>query len=556
MKNRSICRWLMPPVLMLVLLASEAGAQRRFPYQLDLDSRSLDTLHTPDATLPDHQYRITAWGTYSMWEDTVNSSVDPMWIYSFPAEEWAKPEWRAFPEGYPIYVGDSRLLNSHGLRINDAPMPQTPLNAEHRYSMIIRGTGAPLSATIVDWNFRNLVKRDAHDNNSGWLHVYVEELPNISLDVCGIDSSAFPTIRVALKAFKDSVRIEDLAGRIVLRENGQVVRIDRIDCSERASSVSVAMVFDRSGSMREAFGNSTRIDNTIQAGKRFARKLAPGDEAAIFSFDETTTLDQSWTSNVAELETAIDALTPGGWTAMNDAVMVAINAAEARPASRRKAIVVLSDGEDNRSDVRDVQTVIARARRAGIPVFTIGLLLDSDDSLRILAAQTGGKYFSVREAAAMDSVFASIADIVFEKGCCSVYYTTPDGHRNGSYRAVLPSLTDGSDTVNGRLLGYHAPGNASGVERETAPAGAAIVTVAPNPLQDDGILRYRVARGGRTVVDVLDVAGKVVMTVSDEARAGGEYEQPLSLRGLPNGRYFVRVQVPGETSIQPIVLAR
>src|SRR3954463_1338293 len=87
----------------LLLLATATGqAQRRFPYQFDLDSRSLDTLHTPDATDARHRYRITAWGTYSMWEDTVNSSVDATWIYSFPAEEWAKPEWRVFGEGYPI----------------------------------------------------------------------------------------------------------------------------------------------------------------------------------------------------------------------------------------------------------------------------------------------------------------------------------------------------------------------------------------------------------------------------------------------------------------------
>ena len=51
--------------LLLLALGTTADAQRRFPYQLDLDSRSTDTLHTPDATSPQHRYRITAWGTAS-----------------------------------------------------------------------------------------------------------------------------------------------------------------------------------------------------------------------------------------------------------------------------------------------------------------------------------------------------------------------------------------------------------------------------------------------------------------------------------------------------------
>src|SRR6476620_923659 len=126
----------------------DAISQRRFPYRLDLDSRSLDTLYTPDATSSLHRYRITSWGTYSMWEDTVNSSVDPEWIYSFPAEEWAKPEWRVFTEGYPIYVGDDRMLNSHGLRVNNLPMPKQPLNSEHRYATVISGNGSRVSVSL------------------------------------------------------------------------------------------------------------------------------------------------------------------------------------------------------------------------------------------------------------------------------------------------------------------------------------------------------------------------------------------------------------------------
>ncbi|MEP7219398.1 MAG: VWA domain-containing protein [Bacteroidota bacterium] len=541
---------------LLILASGSLFAQRNFPYQMDIDSRSLDTLHTPDATSSSHRYRVTAWGTYSMWEDTVNSSVDPVWIYSFPQEEWAKPEWRVFTEGYPIYVGDQRMLNSHGLRINDQPMPKLPINDQHRYSTIIQGNGQRVGVSLVDWNFKGFVKQDAHANNSGMLHVLIEELPNIDARLCGIDSSGFPTIRLALKVMRDSVRYENFGNDLVLTENGMRVPIDRIDCSERSSNVSVAMVFDRSGSMQESFGTSDRITYTRSAGKKFVDKLDAGDEAAIYSFSLSTTLDQSWTSSKPLLKSAIDRIQPEGWTSMNDAVIKAVDDITLRSSSRRKAIVVLTDGEDNKSQERSIQKVIARAKAAGVPVFAIGLLLDTDDSLRALAAGTGGRYFSVRDAAAMDSVFASIADIVFEKGCCSVYYTSPDTRRNGTYRDVAPDIVISGDTTALTPTGYHAPTGKAGVDDAAEQRLTSIISFAPNPMRGDGMLRYQLRQRGTVAIQVIDQQGSVVRDIYSGQREPGEQQQAVRLEGLPNGTYFLRLMIPSEVATYPIVLVR
>jgi VWFA-related protein len=543
-------------VLALLTSVSESFAQRRFPYRFDLNSRSLDTLHTPDPTSPDHRYRITAWGTYSMWEDTVNSSVDPIWIYSFPDEEWAKPEWRLFPEGYPIYVGDSRMLNSHGLRINDAPYPQQSLNSEHRYTTIIQGNGKPVSAMIVDWNFRDFIKRDAHDNNSGWLHVLVEELPNTSMDICAIDSSQFPKIRLSLQVHRDSVRYEDFYEKLLIRENGVAVKIDSIDCSVRTAPVSIAMVFDRSGSMQEPFGSSTRMAETRIAGKRFVDRLAAFDEAAIYSFSLTTTLNQNWTSSKPLMKSAIDGLQPDGWTAMNDAIIRAIDDIERRPTDRPKAVVVLSDGEDNRSAVKSIRTVAERAKRAGVPVYALGLLLESDDSLRLLTSLTGGRYFSISDPSAMDSAFASIADVVFEKGCCSVYYTSPDARRNGSYRGVSAAVAFERDTLLEQGIGYRAPGTSSSVETADASVQTTTVSVSPNPLRDGASLSLHLAQGGNVRATLIDVSGREVAMLVDEYVPAGDYTQSVNLGGIAPGRYFVRVVLPGEVVLYPVMVER
>ena len=539
-------------ILALISLAVEARAQRQFPYTFHLDSRSADTLQSPSPTSARHRYRITAWGTYSMWEDTVNSSVDPVWIYSFPKEEWDKPEWRLFPEGYPIYVGDDRMYDSHGLRINGRPFPKLEFNAAtNRYSTVIQGNGRPVTAAIVDWNFKNLVKRDAHDNNSGMLTVLVEELPITELELCAIDSSRFPVIRVSAKVLRDSIRYEAIADKLLLTENGVPVRIDSVNCADRTMPVSVAMVFDRSGSMRDAFGNSTRLVETKSAGKKFVDKLTPIDEAAIYSFSDGTTLDQNWTSSRTSLRSAIDRLNANGYTAMNDAIIRAIDDIEARPAEFRKAVVVLSDGEDNRSAVRDIGAVIRRAQQAEVPVFAIGLLLDTEDSLRLLTAQTGGRYFGVRDAAAMDSVFAGIGELVFEKGCCSMYYVSPDTRRNGSFRMVSAAVGFPDDTLLVRDGGYRAPG-VSSVPGGESEEGTAIVSVAPNPVSGSSVVQYRLGRGGDVVLTLLDLQGGVVETLLSGNLSAGEHRVSVETAGLGSGRYFLRLASSGETYLYPI----
>ncbi len=543
-------------LLFLVVFAIDSHAQRQFPHLFELDSRSADTLATPDATSSRHRYRITAWGTYSMWEDTVNSSVDPVWIYSFPDEEWAKPEWRLFPEGYPIYVGDSRMFDSHGLRVNDKPFPDLEFEeTTHRYSMIIQGDGRPVTASIVDWNFRGLQKRDAHDNNSGTLFVLVEELPLTEMEVCAVDSSQFPVVRVSLKVLRDSVLYEDLFANLQLTENGLPVQIDSIDCSERVRPVSVAMVFDRSGSMRETWGTSTRMQEVKVAGSRFVDRLSDTDEAAIYSFSSNVRLDQSWTTDKPALHNAISRLVPDGYTAMNDAVFSAISGVVGRPEQYKKAVIVLSDGEDNISAIQNITDVIEHAKREGIPVFAIGLLLDDDDSLRALARETGGTYFSVKDAAAIDSVFNGIAEQLFEKGCCNVWYRSPNVLNDGTWRAIGADVAFPDDTTVSINDGYRAPRSTSSVEQQGGPEDF-LMAVSPNPSTDVVTLFVEGKQSGEMQLSVVNAIGKVMLEIPSMYLVSGRSRVQLSVETLPSGRYFLRTKFNGHVYVRPLDVVR
>src|SRR5690606_6206095 len=157
-------------------------------------------------------------------------------------------------------------------------------------------------------------------------------------------------------------------------ENGLGVSIDSVDCDERTRPVSVALVLDRSGSMSEPWGTTTRLEKVQESAHGFVDRLADSDEGALFTFGTDVTLDQEWTNNRGLLNDGISNVEARGYTAMNDAVDRAIRETSMRPDRFRRAVVLLSDGEDNISQIRSVSTVIQRAVEEEIPVFTIGLL--------------------------------------------------------------------------------------------------------------------------------------------------------------------------------------
>ena len=87
----------------------------------------------------------------------------------------------------------------------------------------------------------------------------------------------------------------------------------------------------------------------------FTRTLRRADLAAILDFDSPVKVAQSFTNDIPSLETAIRAAAPGGSTALFNAVYIALKELSRLPAQdnystpRRRAIVVLSDGDDTSS---------------------------------------------------------------------------------------------------------------------------------------------------------------------------------------------------------------
>lgn len=205
-------------------------------------------------------------------------------------------------------------------------------------------------------------------------------------------------IKIGVDLVTVNVSVTEKKGHPVMglqRENffvtdeGKRVPLEFFDSNGPAS---IVFVVDISSSMR---GN--KWQNLMKAMKKFLATAHEGSDYTLIVFGDRPQL-VARAVNASELWQHLASLRPYGMTALYDAMLLGLNALERLP-QRHKAIVLLSDGEDNlsRSRLSDVQQA-ARAHRATI--YTVGLLLKEFDRapwqqkgkelLDRLTAATGG----------------------------------------------------------------------------------------------------------------------------------------------------------------------
>jgi Mg-chelatase subunit ChlD len=137
--------------------------------------------------------------------------------------------------------------------------------------------------------------------------------------------------------------------------------------SDERVPVSLGILLDISGSMEgEKFRHAT------EAIEHFMRDLlSPDDEIFLFTFNERPQMIQGWTKDRDLVMRQLHRAYPAGGTAMYDTVAEAIPYAQ-RGHNRKKAIVIISDGNDNKSLTRvdDLRNLI---RETEVLLYAVGI---------------------------------------------------------------------------------------------------------------------------------------------------------------------------------------
>lgn len=221
--------------------------------------------------------------------------------------------------------------------------------------------------------------------------------------------------------------------------------------------IEMGLLMDVSGSVQGRFGFEK------EAATGFLRHvIRPGyDRAFVVGFNKDSRITQDFTDQVPLLAAGVQRMSNGGGTALYDAVYKACKEKLLREHSEhpiRKAIVILSDGEDNQSEHSRAQA-IEMAQRAEVLIYAIstddsGLILRGDKVLDELANATGGRAFFPYKMKDITHSFASIEEEL--RSQYAVSYKPSDFDADGRFHSIEITALKKDLQVRARR-GYYAP---------------------------------------------------------------------------------------------------
>src|SRR5271157_4512464 len=227
--------------------------------------------------------------------------------------------------------------------------------------------------------------------------------------------------------------------------------------SETNLPLRVGLLIDASNSIRDRF----KFEQ--EAAIEFLNQIIhQQDQAFILGFDTTPEVTQNFTNNTEALSRGVRMLRPGGGTAMYDAIYYAcrdeIMAKDKGSIATRRAIILLSDGDDNQSRVSREEAV-EMAQKAEVIIYTIstnssGMKLKGDKVLEHFAEETGGRSFFPFKVQDVSDAFLQIQDEL--RSQYAISYKPADLQSNGKYHSIQILADNKKYKVRARK-GYYAP---------------------------------------------------------------------------------------------------
>lgn len=176
--------------------------------------------------------------------------------------------------------------------------------------------------------------------------------------------------------------------------------------------VALGILIDNSGSMRP------KRDAVNQAAINLIRTSNPQDEIFVVNFGENYYLDQDFTSDVGKLQNALEKIETRGSTALYDAVVASAAHMKQQSALQKRALLVVTDGEDNASQETLEEAVQQLQQKDGPVVYVIALPNtmrhenSSVRSLQTLSQSTGGTAYFPTDVQEVDSITRTVASAI------------------------------------------------------------------------------------------------------------------------------------------------
>ena len=247
--------------------------------------------------------------------------------------------------------------------------------------------------------------------------------------------------------------------------------------------ISYGLAVDTSGSLR------SQLPTVIEAGKTIINANRPGDETFLVRFISSDKIEtvQDFTDKKEALIDGLDSFyIEGGQTAIIDAVYLsAEHVSEYKKSDegdrRRRALIVITDGEDRNSFYKQEQ-LFARLREEDVQIFVIGFVNELEKEagfirkspreravnlINKLAEETGGRAFFPESVAELPQIANEIIRDLRTQYV--VAYNPTNNTPDGSFRAIKVTVDQPANsdkrialTRNGRLARREAPSQRGG----------------------------------------------------------------------------------------------
>lgn len=274
------------------------------------------------------------------------------------------------------------------------------------------------------------------------------------------------TIRVETNLVLVPMTVTDTQNRLVtglekenfyVYENNQPQTIRSFSTDD--APVTIGIIFDLSGSMTSKFARARK------ALSEFMRTSNPQDEFFVVAFNDRPAVVVDYTSNVDDVDARMVMLKPQNRTALIDAAYLGIN--KLKDAKyERKALLIISDGGDNRS--RYSEGELRRAvRESDVQIYSIGIFdqyaptveeKEGPALLGDICDMTGGRLFRVTDIGELGDIASRISAELRNEYV--VGYRPTDIKKDGNWRKLKVKLNPPQGLppllVHNRQ-GYYAP---------------------------------------------------------------------------------------------------
>jgi tight adherence protein B len=220
-----------------------------------------------------------------------------------------------------------------------------------------------------------------------------------ALRVGTVDTRTYPEVRVSV------VTATPLSAPPSILENDR--RVVGFTATNLSRAKSLVLAIDRSRSME-----GQALADAIAGARSFVAEKAGADRVGIVGFGRRAVRLTGFSSATIDADEALRtlALDSKQGTALYDAVVLGSGALATEPLDGR-VLIVLTDGDDVSSKAT-LEAAASAARRAHVSVYAIGIQSKdfSPAPLEQLAAATGGSYFPATSTAALEQIYAAVAD--------------------------------------------------------------------------------------------------------------------------------------------------